>query len=82
MYKWVGSGKNQEDIEKFDEGSSLFIYGTNEFMAVGGGGVNFGFSLDDSLFKGTTGKCNTFKNPPLCGDSSFNVLRIEVYSFK
>lgn len=87
MYQWVGMQVKPDDppekMKNISENASLFMLGTNQYFAVGGGGLKFGFSIDETLGKGTTGTCLTFQNPPLTGNNRevFEVRRLEIFRF-
>lgn len=86
-FSWSGIDQKTLESPKMDQDSSLFIMADSTLMAVGGGGLHFGLSLDSNLSIGTTGTCNTFQNPPLISSSpgktstQFNVRNIEVWGF-
>ncbi|KAI3644838.1 hypothetical protein MP228_011002 [Amoeboaphelidium protococcarum] len=83
-YRWVGfhvHADNAEQVKALTDGASLFISGTNKYMAIGGGGAHFGLSIDESLTKGTTNTCKTFHNKSLHSRHSFEIKSIEVWHF-
>lgn len=56
--------------------------GKKDELLFGGAGDGPGLTLDDGLSMGTSYKCLTFENEPLCGSStSFYILKVEVYHF-
>ncbi|KAJ7271123.1 TLD-domain-containing protein [Mycena rebaudengoi] len=55
-YKWTG--KN-EYVALCEDG----------FISFGGGDAHYGLYLDDTLFDGSSARCPTFDNEPLCSDS-------------
>lgn len=85
-FEWVGLSVRPEDPDKMSDvavNSSYFIFGNNKYLAVGGGGVNYGFSLDEKLEKGTSGTCTSFNNPSLVGDkNTFEIRIVEIWIFK
>lgn len=82
-YQWVGSEVNDElKMKELLKTGSMFIFGTKKYLAIGGGGVNFGLTVDEMLNKGTTGRCETFNNPPLGGQSTFDIRRLEVWALR
>lgn len=55
-YKWVGlEAANQVQTQ-------LFVSTTPKLLAIGGGGLHFGLSIDEYMQNGTTGVCATFNN--------------------
>jgi hypothetical protein len=71
FYRW--SGENEYcQICDVDKGS----------MGMGGGG-EFGWFVQRDFTIGSTGRCFTFRNPPLTkgNDGSFHILDVEVYGF-
>lgn len=54
---------------------------TEEFVAMGGGGGDFGLLLEDDFGNGTTGSCDTFLNEPLCPSGQFEIATFEVFGF-
>ena len=50
-------------------------------IAMGGGHGDFGLVIEDGFFRGTSGHCATFDNPPLIPgiDGSFEIVDFEVY---
>ncbi|CAN0076656.1 unnamed protein product [Sphacelaria rigidula] len=55
-----------------------FQYSDDVGIGMGGGGGSFGLFLGEDLLTGTTGKCDTFDNPPLCSKEAFDVSQVEV----
>ena len=92
-FHWTGLDTKQDDTETLQyvhENASLYMYGDHKFMAIGGGGLYYGLSLDDTLQKGMTGRCLTFANLPLLQDKkseeprtvTFVVKNIEVWTLR
>jgi TLD len=48
---------------------------------MGGGSGEFGWLLDTSLLRGTSGTCSTFSNDCLSAEAAFEVLTVEVWGF-
>jgi len=71
FYMWTGENEYSQicDVEK---GS----------MGMGGGG-SFGWFVQDDFTVGSSGRCYTFRNPPLTkgNDGSFYIVDVEVYGF-
>ncbi|KAL4255640.1 Oxidation resistance protein 1 [Pleurotus pulmonarius] len=74
VYKWTG--KN-EYVTLCESG----------FISFGGGDGHYGLYLDDTLFDGSSARCPTFDNDPLCspgpkkaGAVSFECVGLEVWS--
>ena len=55
-----------------------------KLLAFGGGGKDgaFGLCIEDDFSVGTTGKCETFNNEPLCDEGRFEILNVECWGFK
>ncbi|KAJ7750876.1 TLD-domain-containing protein [Mycena metata] len=73
VYKWTG--KN-EYVALCEDG----------FISFGGGDGRYGLYLDDSLFDGSSARCPTFENEPLCsgtagkgGNVNFECVGLEVW---
>ncbi|KAJ7852961.1 TLD-domain-containing protein [Mycena leptocephala] len=73
VYKWTG--KN-DYVALCEEG----------FISFGGGDGRYGLYLDDSLFDGSSARCPTFDNEPLCsgtagkgGNVNFECVGLEVW---
>eukprot|EP00158_Paraphelidium_tribonemae_P003601 Partr_v1_DN26250_c0_g1_i1_m48628 putative TBC1 domain family member len=88
-FPWVGLNVKADEHEKMAEvhkSASLFIYGDYKHLAIGGGGLHFGLSIDESLCKGTSGTCLTFDNPCLVNGTptscTFTIKRIEVWAIQ
>ena len=90
-YKWVGTDvavDKTEEIKAIAQNASMFMMGTPKLLVVGGGGLHFGLSIDETLETGTSGTCLTFNNLPLgCADSGtpqqehhFEIRNVEVWS--
>ena len=41
-------------------------------LAVGGGGSEFGLCVEQDFQTGSTGRCHTFNNDPLCDQETFD----------
>jgi hypothetical protein len=50
-------------------------------FAIGGGGGQLALSLGDNLQHGTTGRCTTFDNEPLCEPADFECVALELWAF-
>lgn len=72
VYHW--SGKNRY-IQLCDTSSKM--------LAFGGGGSDgaFGLCLQEDFQTGSTGPCDTFDNDPLCDESTFEVVDVEIWEF-
>ncbi|KAF7369793.1 Zn(2)-C6 fungal-type domain-containing protein [Mycena venus] len=73
VYKWTG--KN-DYVALCEDG----------FISFGGGDGHYGLYLDDSLFDGSSARCPTFENEPLCsgavgkgGNVNFECVGLEVW---
>nr|XP_054501031.1 TBC1 domain family member 24-like [Agelaius phoeniceus] len=60
--------------------ASMFMAGSRDGIVIGGGGGQ-ALSLDASLLRGHTERCETFDNPPLCREN-FQVQLLEVWGFQ
>ncbi|XP_064251774.1 TBC1 domain family member 24-like isoform X3 [Passer domesticus] len=60
--------------------ASMFMSGSRDGIVIGGGGGQ-ALSLDASLLRGHTERCETFGNPPLCREN-FQVQLLEVWGFQ
>ncbi|KAM7001660.1 TBC1 domain family member 24-like [Passerculus sandwichensis] len=60
--------------------ASMFMSGSRDGIVIGGGGGQ-ALSLDASLLRGHTERCETFDNPPLCREN-FQVQLLEVWGFQ
>ena len=67
LFKWTGSNDYNQicDVEQ-------------KVLAMGGVG-DFGLIVQDDFFRGTTGRCGTFDNPPLVPGGTFEIESFEVY---
>ncbi|KAJ3160700.1 oxidation resistance protein 1 [Geranomyces michiganensis] len=52
------------------------------YIAMGGGEGHFGLWVDDQLYNGHSGPCQTFENERLSSRSEFEVEGLEVWSFQ
>ncbi|KNC96158.1 uncharacterized protein SPPG_08546 [Spizellomyces punctatus DAOM BR117] len=52
------------------------------FIAFGGGEGHFGLWIDDELYNGHSGPCQTFDNEKLSTTSEFEIVGLEVWTFK
>jgi hypothetical protein len=77
-YEWVGKHIQGET----DATQELFLYADNKTLVVGSGGEGNGLAIDENLQFGSTVKCNTFANEPLCSEGNFEIEVLEVFSFK
>jgi hypothetical protein len=72
VYKWTGANRY---IQLIDVHARL--------IAFGGGGreAEFGLCIQDEFRKGSTGRCATFGNDPLCEDTQFDIMNLEFWGF-
>jgi len=72
VYKWTGANRY---IQLIDVHARM--------IAFGGGGkeAEFGLCIQDDFRKGSTGRCATFGNEPLCEDTQFDILNLEFWGF-
>ncbi|KAJ7630111.1 TLD-domain-containing protein [Mycena polygramma] len=73
VYKWTGKNDYVALCEE-------------NFISFGGGDGHYGLYLDDSLFDGSSARCPTFNNEPLCsgaegkgGNVNFECVGLEVW---
>jgi hypothetical protein len=75
VYRWTGKNRY---IQVCDV--------SNKMLAFGGGGDKgaFGLCLQEDFQRGTTGRCETFDNDPLCsGDErTFDIVDLEFWEFQ
>ncbi|KIK52032.1 hypothetical protein GYMLUDRAFT_50101 [Collybiopsis luxurians FD-317 M1] len=74
VFKWTGKNEYVAHCEP-------------EYLSFGGGDGAYGLYLDESLFDGSSARCPTFDNEPLCSpgdkrgrDVSFECVGLEVWS--
>lgn len=72
VFPWTGSNRY---VQVCDIHAKL--------LAFGGGGKegSFGLCIEDDFSVGTTGKCETFDNDPLCEEGRFEILNVECWGF-
>ena len=71
VYKWTGANRLVQHID-----------GTKSRIIMGGGSSGgFGLCVEENFSRGSTSRCETFENEPLCPDHMFEVLSCEVYGF-
>ena len=75
-FPWVGLHQNAGVTD-------MFLAGNDSYIMVGGGDGGFGIYLDSELNLGSSAKCSTFNNLPLCSseDGYFSCSAVEVYAF-
>ncbi|CAN0571424.1 unnamed protein product, partial [Ectocarpus sp. 12 AP-2014] len=62
-------------------GMNMYLqYSDSKGIAMGGGGADgsFGLFIGEDFLTGSTGKCDTYGNPPLCSQEQFQVSQVEV----
>ena len=76
-FLWVGfSGAAHAD------GTGLFMMANPDGLAIGGGGDGYALWLDSDLHLGSSARCTTFDNAPLCTSGpDFTVANVEVWGF-
>ncbi len=77
-YEWVGIELQGET----DRSQELYMYADNKSLIIGSGGEGSGLEIDENLAHGTSRKCDTFSNEPLCAGTAFEIQVLEVLSFK
>ena len=70
VYRWSGANRYVQLCEP-----------AGRKLAFGGGGDTFGLCIEDDFRRGTTGRCGTFENEPLCEGGYFDVVDLEVWGF-
>ncbi len=72
VFKWSGCNRY---VQVCDVHAKL--------LAFGGGGKDgsFGLCVEDDFAVGTTGRCETFNNEPLCDEGRFEILNVECWGF-
>ena len=61
--------------------NEYIMHSTDSSIAFGGGG-GFGLFLGADFTKGSTSRCDTFDNPPLCDGELFDCVSLEVWGFR
>lgn len=71
-YKWTGRNRYVQICDA-----------SKKLLAFGGGGKEgeFGLCVENDFRTGSTGKCDTFGNEPLCSEDRFEVLNVECWGF-
>lgn len=71
-YKWTGANRYVQLCDP-----------THKMIAFGGGGDDgaFGLCVEQDFQLGSTGSCATFNNEPLCDESYFEIVDMEVWGF-
>jgi hypothetical protein len=79
--------KNSSNVEVFNwTGCNRYVQVCDihaKLLAFGGGGKDgaFGLCIEDDFSVGTTGKCETFNNDPLCDEGRFEIMNVECWGF-
>ena len=61
---------------------NFFVCLDKDSFSMGGGTDGAGLWFDEELAHGTTNRCMTYCNPPLCGDeTTFEIADFEALSF-
>ncbi|CAM9182089.1 unnamed protein product, partial [Hapterophycus canaliculatus] len=73
------------DVATFQwTGMNMYLqYSDGAGIGMGGGGMagSFGLFIGEDFLSGSTGKCDTYGNPPLCSQEQFQVSQVEVWGF-
>jgi hypothetical protein len=69
---------------KWSRKNDYFVMGRNDKLVYGGGGEGAGLIIDEMMAEGSSSKCVTYDNEPLCGSSTpeFAILKVEMFAFK
>lgn len=69
-YPWSGANRYTQlvDVER-------------ERLAMGAGAGYYGWSIERNFMVGTTGRCPTFENEPLCDEKRFEIVDLEIFGF-
>lgn len=72
VYRWQSGERGNMYIQQV-KGDQLIV---------GAGGEGFGLTLDQQMFRGTTARCATFDNDPLCTceEGRFEVSDLEIFA--
>ena len=70
VYKWTGLNRYIQYVDY-----------PKKVLAFGGGGGDFGLCIERDFQRGSTGRCDTFGNDPLCPDENFEVVDVECFGF-
>lgn len=84
VYKWTGANRytqlvdvDQERLAMGAAGGELADSPAKNLTAMS----SFAWSVERSFLVGTTGRCPTFDNDPLCSQERFEVVDLEVFGF-
>ncbi|RWS27001.1 TBC1 domain family member 24-like protein [Leptotrombidium deliense] len=82
-YPWIGASDYANEMlsSNVPHSSQLFMAANSHMISVGAGN-GIALWLDENLTNGSTQKCDTFNNKPLCSNETFTVLIIEVIAFE
>ncbi|KAL9656356.1 hypothetical protein ABK040_005122 [Willaertia magna] len=68
---------------KWSRKNDFFVMGRKDRLVFGAGGDGPALQIDDNLRIGSSERCLTFDNEPLCGTkTTFSILKVEVWNFK
>lgn len=70
VFKWSGSNRYVQ-----------YIDAASKMVALGGGGGSFGLCVERDFQVGSTDRCSTFNNEPLCSTTNFEIVDVECYGF-
>jgi hypothetical protein len=76
LYRWIGTKK----CKKTTSNQEFFIRVDRNKIVIGGGSQD-GLAINSNLTEGTTNRCDTFDNEPLCSMSNFQIDILEVIGF-
>ncbi|KAJ3030632.1 UNVERIFIED_CONTAM: oxidation resistance protein 1 [Siphonaria sp. JEL0065] len=85
-FLWKATKKENDQVEvkpfKATGANDYLILGESHMIAFGGGEGHFGLWVDQDLYNGHSGPCQTFNNERLSSTSEFVVQSIEIWAFE
>jgi len=79
--------KGRLDVFKWTGKKDYVALCEHEYLSFGGGDGRYGLYLDDTLLDGSSARCPTFENEPLCspgtkkgGNVTFECVGLEVWA--
>ncbi|KAJ3327746.1 oxidation resistance protein 1 [Blyttiomyces sp. JEL0837] len=75
------SENGQVKVFKATGTNDYLILSEPNFFALGGGEGHFGLWVDEDLYNGHSGRCQTFDNDQLSSTAEFDVVGLEIWAF-
>ena len=83
VYPWAGANRYTQLVDVERQRIAMGCAGENEIMdANNTNALGYAWSAERNFTLGTTAKCPTFDNAPLCGQARFDIVNLEVYGFQ